>query len=108
MLRKHLENCRVQYENDPDSTVWLVIARGLIDSLRQTWETAIEDAVSPVLRTFSSKVDTKGFAKLSAITEADATTSIIALNSKMRMTSAIALSITKAERRLCVLHLTPH
>ncbi|AFO89647.1 hypothetical protein D1821_19020 (plasmid) [Phaeobacter inhibens] len=73
-MRKHLENCRVQYENDPDSTVWLVTARGLIDSLRQTWETAIEDAVSPVLRTFSSKVDTKGFAKLSAITEADATT----------------------------------
>lgn len=73
-MRKHLENCRVQYENDPDSTVWLVTARGLIDSLRQTWETAIEDAVAPVLRTFSSKVDTKGFAKLSAITEADATT----------------------------------
>ncbi|MDC0116066.1 hypothetical protein OAH97_01150 [Octadecabacter sp.] len=73
-MRKHLENCRVQYENDPDSTVWMVTARGLIDSLRQTWETAIEDAVSPVLRTFSSKVDTKGFAKLSAITEADATT----------------------------------
>ncbi len=73
-MRKHLENCSVQYENDPDSTVWLVTARGLIDSLRQTWETAIEDAVSPVLRTFSSKVDTKGFAKLSAITEADAIT----------------------------------
>lgn len=73
-MRKHLENCRVQYENDPDSTVWLVTARGLIDSLRQTWETAIEDAVSPVLRTFSSKVDTKGFAKLSAITEGDAAT----------------------------------
>ena len=73
-MRKHLENCRVQYDNDPDSTVWLVTARGLIDSLRQTWETAIEDAVSPVLRTFSSKVDTKGFAKLAAITEADAKT----------------------------------
>ncbi|MFV1630807.1 AAA family ATPase [Phaeobacter sp. JH20_18] len=73
-MQKHLANCRVQYENDPDSTVWLVTARGLIDSLRQTWETAIEDAVSPVLKTFSSKVDTKGFAKLSAITEADATT----------------------------------
>ncbi|QIE45821.1 AAA family ATPase [Pseudohalocynthiibacter aestuariivivens] len=73
-MRKHLENCRVQYENDPDSTEWLVTARGLVDSLRQTWETAIEDAVSPVLRTFSSKVDTKGFAKLSAISEADAIT----------------------------------
>lgn len=49
-------------------------ARGLVDSLRQAWEAAIEDAISPVLRTFSSKVDTKGFAKLSAITEAHAQT----------------------------------
>jgi len=36
--------------------------------------TAVEDAVSPVLRTFRSKVDTTGFAKLSAITEQHATT----------------------------------
>ena len=73
-MRKHLSNCRIQYDNDPDSTDWLITARGLIDSLRQTWETAVEDAISPVLRTFSSKVDTRGFGKLSAITEADAST----------------------------------
>lgn len=73
-MRSHLSNCRTQYDNDPDSTDWLITARGLINSLRQTWETAVEDAISPVLRTFSSKVDTKGFAKLSAITEADAST----------------------------------
>lgn len=73
-MRNHLSNCRIQYENDPDSIDWLITSRGLIDSLRQTWETAVEDAISPVLRTFSSKVDTKGFSKLSAITEADAAT----------------------------------
>lgn len=73
-MRKHLANTSALYENDPDSTNWLINARGLIDSLRQTWETAVEDAISPVLRTFSSKVNTKGFAKLSAITEADANT----------------------------------
>lgn len=73
-MRNHLSNCRVQYDNDPDSTDWLITARGLIDSLRQTWEAAVEDAISPVLRTFSSKVDTRGFGKLSAITEADAST----------------------------------
>lgn len=73
-MRNHLSNCRIQYDNDPDCIDWLITARGLIDSLRQTWETAVEDAISPVLRTFSSKVDTKGFGKLSAITEADATT----------------------------------
>ncbi|MCB1469122.1 MAG: AAA family ATPase [Rhizobiaceae bacterium] len=73
-MRSHLTNCRVQYDNDPDSTDWLITARGLIDSLRQAWEAAVEDAISPVLRTFSSKVDTKGFSKLSAITEGDAST----------------------------------
>ena len=71
-MRKHLANTRILYDRDPDCIDWLMNARGLIDSLRQTWETAVEDAISPVLRTFASKVNTKGFAKLSAITEADA------------------------------------
>lgn len=73
-MRSHLTNTRIQYDQDPDGTTWLITARGLIDSLRQTWEAAVEDAISPVLRTFSSKVDTKGFAKLSAITQQDAET----------------------------------
>lgn len=73
-LRAHLTNTRIQYERDPDGTDWLITVRGLIDSLRQTWESAVEDAIAPVLRTFSSKVDTKGFAKLSAITQEDAET----------------------------------
>lgn len=73
-MRKHLTNTRILYDRDPDSTDWLINARGLIDSLRQTWEAAVEDAISPVLRTFASKVNTKGFAKLSAITDADANT----------------------------------
>ena len=71
-MRTHLANTRVQHDQDPDGTTWLITARGLIDSLRQTWEAAVEDAISPVLRTFASKVDTKGFAKLSAITQEDA------------------------------------
>lgn len=73
-MRVHLANTRNQYDRDPDGTGWLITARGLIDSLRQTWETAVEDAISPVLRTFAHKVNTKGFAKLSAITQEDAET----------------------------------
>ena len=73
-MRTHLSNTRIKYKDDPDGTDWLMTSRGLIDSLRQTWEAAVEDAISPVLRTFSSKVDTKGFAKLSAITEEHAKT----------------------------------
>ena len=71
-MRTHLGNTRIQHEQDPDGTAWLMTARGIIDSLRQTWEAAVEDAISPVLRTFASKVNTKGFAKLSAITIEDA------------------------------------
>ncbi len=71
-MRAHLKNTRTQYDQDTDEIEWLTTARGLIDNLRQTWEMAVEDAISPVLRTFSSRVDTKGFAKLSAITQQDA------------------------------------
>lgn len=73
-MRTHLGNTRIQHEQDPDGTAWLMTARGIIDSLRQTWEAAVEDSISPVLRTFASKVNTKGFAKLSAITIEDAET----------------------------------
>lgn len=73
-MRNHLANVRNQYDRDPDGTDWLISSRGIVDSLRQIWESAVEDAISPVLRTFSSKVNTKGFAKLSAISEADANT----------------------------------
>lgn len=73
-MHNHLAKVRVQYDNDPDGTDWLMTARGLIDSLRQAWEAAVEDAIAPVLRTFSSKVNTKGFAKLSVITEQNANT----------------------------------
>jgi hypothetical protein len=73
-MRSHLANTRIQHDQDPDGTSWVMTTRGIIDSLRQTWEAAVEDSISPVLRTFASKVDTKGFAKLSAITIEDAIT----------------------------------
>jgi len=66
-----LINCRASHDKDPDSTDGLIKARGLVDSLRQTWETAVEDPVSPVLRILQSKVNTKVFGKLSAIAEFD-------------------------------------
>ena len=53
-------------------SVWLFTAKGLLGHLRDTWESAVEGVVAPVLRTFSSKVNTRGFYKLSAITLQDA------------------------------------
>ena len=70
-LQTHLYNTRIQHARDPAGT-WLLTAKGLLGLLRDTWESAVEGAVAPVLRTFSSKIDTRGFAKLSAITMQDA------------------------------------
>ena len=71
-MRTHLSNTRIQHERDPDGTIWLKAARGIVGGLRQMCEAAVEGAISPVLRTFASKVNTKGLAKLSAITVEDA------------------------------------
>ena len=65
------DNTRIQYEQDPTG-VWPFTAKGLLGHLRDTWESAVEGVVAPVLRTFSSKVNTRGFYKLSAITLQDA------------------------------------
>lgn len=70
-IGRHLANTRGQYAQDPEIT-WLITAKGILSQIRDTWESAVETAVSPVLKTFSHKVNTKGFAKLSVITEADA------------------------------------
>lgn len=72
-VKAHLANTKIKYEQDPDSDDWLITSRGLIDSVRQIWEKAVEDSIAPVLRTFQSQVNTKGFEKLSAIQLEDAT-----------------------------------
>lgn len=72
-IGRHLANTRGQYDQDPEMT-WLFTAKGILGQIRDTWESAVETAVAPVIKTFSHKVNTKGFAKLSVITEADAET----------------------------------
>lgn len=71
-LKSHLQNTSIHYDRDPDGLDWLIVSRGIIDSLRQGWESAVEDTISPVLKTFASKVDTRGYSRLTAITESDA------------------------------------
>lgn len=70
-IQRHLDNTRIQYDRDPEGE-WLITAKGLLGHIRDTWEEAVEGAVAPVLRTFSSKIDTRGFSKLSAISLEDA------------------------------------
>ena len=70
-LQAHLDNTRIQYDHGPED-IWLITAKGLLGHIRDAWESAVEGAVAPVLRTFQSKVDTKGFSKLSVIELQDA------------------------------------
>ena len=70
-LQTHLDNVRIQYERDPEGA-WLITAKGLLGHIRDAWESAVEGAIAPVLRTFASRVNTKGFMKLSAVTVQDA------------------------------------
>ena len=61
-----------------DQPAWEDTVRSLQRDLRDAWERAVEEAVAPVLKRLSNKVDTKGLAKLTAITLEDCTTMRIA------------------------------
>jgi hypothetical protein len=39
--------------------------------LRETWERAVEEALAPVVRRLSNKVETKGLSKITAVTLED-------------------------------------
>ena len=71
-LKTHLSNVSDQHKLGSEGVEWLVSSLGIVTDIRRTWEAAVEDTISPVLSIFSNKVDTKNFAKLSAITESDA------------------------------------
>jgi hypothetical protein len=70
-IQRHLDKAAVQWERDPEGQ-WLYTAKGILSALRDNWEAAVEEVVAPVLRTFSSKVNTKGFQQLSAVSLEDA------------------------------------
>jgi energy-coupling factor transporter ATP-binding protein EcfA2 len=57
--------------NQPE---WEKTVRSLQEQLRESWERAVEDALSPVLKRLSNKVATGGLSKVTAITLADCET----------------------------------
>lgn len=72
-MQKQLDNQRVLYENG-DHDGWERAVDALQKRLRLTWERAVEEAVGPVLKRLSNKVETKGLAKLTTLTMDDCTT----------------------------------
>ncbi len=69
-LEKRIKNERILFDLGKIDD-WESKASDIVERLRQSWERAVEEVISPVLSRFSHKVNTKGFKLLSAITEAD-------------------------------------
>lgn len=69
-MQARLDNEKVHHERG-NQAGWETTVRGLQEQLRTTWERAVEEAVSPVLRRLGNKVSTGGLVKLTAITAAD-------------------------------------
>jgi AAA domain len=69
-MKKHLANTTIQFEKGKQSE-WYSTVRSFQEQLRTTWERAVEEAVSPVIRRLANKVDTKGLYKLTILTPND-------------------------------------
>jgi len=69
-MRTHLDNVKIHHERG-DQANWQREITSFQDQLRTTWERAIEDFVTPVIRRLSRRVDTTGLLKLTVLTTSD-------------------------------------
>ena len=65
-LQNQLDNEKRFYENG-EHNQWERTVDGLQERLRVTWERAVEEALSPVYKRLSDKVDTRGLAKVTVL-----------------------------------------
>ena len=66
-MEKQLNNEKCLYKNGQHNE-WQIIVDSIQKRLRWTWERAVEEVVGPVFKRLSSKVETKGLAKLTVLT----------------------------------------
>lgn len=69
-MKTHLGNVKIHHQRG-DQANWLREVTSFQDQLRTSWERAVEDVISPVVKRLSRKVDTTGMIKLSVLTKAD-------------------------------------
>ena len=67
-----VDNEKILYENG-NHDKWERTVDALQKRLRWTWERAVEEAISPVFKRMSEKVQTKGLSKITALTMDDCT-----------------------------------
>ena len=66
-MQKQFDNEKCFYENG-DHDKWERMLDAMQKRLRLTWERAVEEAVGPVIKRLSNKVETKGLAKVTTLT----------------------------------------
>ena len=71
-MNKLIDNEKILYENG-NHDKWERTVDALQKRLRLTWERAVEEAISPVFKRMSEKVQTKGLSKITALTMDDCT-----------------------------------
>ena len=71
-MQKQLEKEKHFFENG-DRAKWENTVDAMYKRLRSTWERAVEKAISPVFERLSNKVETRGLAKVTALTIDDCT-----------------------------------
>ena len=69
-LTRHLANERYHFDQGNEDE-WRKSVKSIAGNLRDTWEIAVEEAVSHVIRRLSNEVATNGLLKLTAITATD-------------------------------------
>lgn len=72
-LSRQLQNERHHFDQGNEDA-WRNSIKSIVGTLRDTWEIAVEQAVSHVIRRLSNKVDTGKLVKLTVITVADCET----------------------------------
>lgn len=72
-MQNQLENERIRYDRG-DHEGWERTLDALAKRLRWTWERAVEEAVGPVIKRLSNKVQTAGLGKVTTITLDDCQT----------------------------------
>ena len=72
-MRKHLANVKIHHERG-DQANWRREVGSFEKDLREAWERAVEDAVSPVIKRLSQKVKTDGLVRLTILEKSDCDT----------------------------------
>lgn len=69
-LKAHINNVSRYYKKG-DSASWERETKSICEDLREIWESAVEKTLSPAIKRFSNKLETRGIFKISVLTKDD-------------------------------------